>query len=184
MGELSKISQSDELPPPASISAWAWGEIEKMTANFARAIMAGMTGRSFQVDGELISRSQATALAFSRPQRGSLDMRHRLPGHLVGLAASLRSMPTAVSGDYQVLIRWNGRSELTPSESLRQGKKSPPEFLVGSDRPALGKGICWRLQKCPSPKGWRGSSDSLVYRGRRKQPVDHDISATVCRARY
>jgi hypothetical protein len=29
------------------------------------------------------------------PKVGGLDMRHRLPGRLVGLAASLRSMPTA-----------------------------------------------------------------------------------------
>ena len=50
---------------------------------------------AFRVDGELISRVKTTALAFSRPREDGLDMRHRLPGRLVGLAASLRSMPTA-----------------------------------------------------------------------------------------
>ena len=50
---------------------------------------------SFLVDGELRSRARTTALAFSRPRRNGLDIRHRLPGRLVGLAASLRSMPTA-----------------------------------------------------------------------------------------
>ena len=54
---------------------------------------------SFLVDGELRSRNRTTALAFSRPRRGGLDMRHRLPGRLVGLAASLRSMPTACCED-------------------------------------------------------------------------------------
>ena len=35
-------------------------------------------------------------MAFSLTRRSDLDMRHRLPGLLVELAASLRSMPTAV----------------------------------------------------------------------------------------
>ena len=56
--------------------------------------------KSFLVDGELESRSQTTALAFGYPRRDSLDMRHRLPGLFVGLAALLRSMPTAVSDDF------------------------------------------------------------------------------------
>ena len=36
--------------------------------------------RSFLVDGELISRQQTNATAFSHLRRGSLDMRRRLPG--------------------------------------------------------------------------------------------------------
>jgi len=51
---------------------------------------------SFLVDGELKSRKQTTATAFSRPLKDSLDMRRRPPGPWVGLAASSRSMPTAV----------------------------------------------------------------------------------------
>jgi hypothetical protein len=51
---------------------------------------------SFLVDGELISRTRTTATAFSRPREGSLDMRRRLPGLSVGLAAMLRSLPTAL----------------------------------------------------------------------------------------
>ncbi len=43
---------------------------------------------SFPVDGELTSRNKTTAMAFSHPRRGGLDIRHRLPGRLVGLAAS------------------------------------------------------------------------------------------------
>ena len=34
------------------------------------------------MDGELRNRNRATALAFSRPRRDGLDMRHRLPGLL------------------------------------------------------------------------------------------------------
>jgi hypothetical protein len=64
------------------------------------------------VDGELISRNRTTALAFSFPRRVGLDMRHRLPGLSVGLAASLRSMPTACYEDYQVPIRLSGRVEM------------------------------------------------------------------------
>ena len=76
---------------------------------------------SFLVDGELISRLQTTALAFSRPRGGSLDMRHRLPARLVGLAASLRSMPTAVREDYQVPIR---RSEHFKSIHVKYGRQA------------------------------------------------------------
>ena len=50
---------------------------------------------SFLVDGELISWQKSAATAFSRPRGGSLDMRRRLPGLSVGLAAMLRSLPTA-----------------------------------------------------------------------------------------
>ena len=50
---------------------------------------------SFQVDGELESRQQTTAMAFGFPRRVGLDMRHRLPGLSFGLAASLRLMPAA-----------------------------------------------------------------------------------------
>jgi hypothetical protein len=35
------------------------------------------------------------------PEAGGLDIHHRLPDLSVGLAASLRSMPTAVSEAYQ-----------------------------------------------------------------------------------
>jgi hypothetical protein len=52
--------------------------------------------KSFLVDGEFKSRLQTTAMAFGFPREVGLDMRHRLPGLSVGLAASLRSMPTAV----------------------------------------------------------------------------------------
>ena len=58
---------------------------------------------SFLVDGELISWQKSAATAFSRPRGGSLDMRRRLPDRWVGLAASLRSMPTAVSEVIQTL---------------------------------------------------------------------------------
>ena len=77
---------------------------------------------SFLVDGELISRLQTTALVFSRPRRGGLDIHHRLPGRLVGLAASLRSMPTAVSEDYQVPIHLNERFQSIHAENNGQGK--------------------------------------------------------------
>ena len=52
--------------------------------------MAGGTELSFLVDGELRNRTRTTALAFSRPRRGSLDMRHRLPdllGRFGGIVA-------------------------------------------------------------------------------------------------
>jgi len=53
---------------------------------------------SFLVDGEFKSWQESAATAFSRFPGGSgLDMRRCLPGHLVGLAASLRSMPTALT---------------------------------------------------------------------------------------
>jgi hypothetical protein len=94
-----------------------------MPGDFVRKLMAGMTGLPFQVDGEFESRNRTTALAFSRPRGGGLDMRHRLPGHLVGLAASLRSMPTACYEDFEALIRWNGRLESIHAESLGQGKR-------------------------------------------------------------
>ena len=48
---------------------------------------AGGSVRSFLVDGELESWQKSAATAFSRPRRGDLDMRRRLPGRLVGLAA-------------------------------------------------------------------------------------------------
>ena len=48
------------------------------------------------VEGEFKSRLQTTAMAFGLLRGVGLDIRHRLPGLLVGLAASLRSMPTAV----------------------------------------------------------------------------------------
>jgi len=44
--------------------------------------MAGRTGLSFLVDGEFSSRTKSTATAFSRPRKGGLDMRRRLPGLL------------------------------------------------------------------------------------------------------
>ena len=40
------------------------------------------------------------------PREAGLDIRRRLPGHLVGLAASFWSMPTAAGKDSQVLIQW------------------------------------------------------------------------------
>ena len=43
--------------------------------------------KSFLVDGEFKSCQKSAATAFSRPRRGSLDMRRCLPGRLVGLAA-------------------------------------------------------------------------------------------------
>ncbi len=61
--------------------------------------------QSFLVDGELKSRKQTTATAFSCSRKNSLDMRRRPPGLWVGLAASSRSMPTAVCKDFQVLAR-------------------------------------------------------------------------------
>jgi hypothetical protein len=41
--------------------------------------------------------SHLSAMLFAHPRRGSLDMRRRLPGRLVGLAAMLRSLPTALT---------------------------------------------------------------------------------------
>ena len=53
---------------------------------------------SFLVDGEFKSWQESAATAFSRfPEGSDLDMRRCLPGRLVGLAASLRSMPTALT---------------------------------------------------------------------------------------
>jgi hypothetical protein len=49
---------------------------------------------SFLVDGEFKSRVKTTAMAFSFPREVGLDMHRCLPGLSVGLAASLRSMPT------------------------------------------------------------------------------------------
>ncbi len=49
------------------------------------------------MDGEFKSRNRTTATAFSLPRRVGLDIRRRPPDRLVSLAASLRSMPTAVS---------------------------------------------------------------------------------------
>ena len=79
-----------------------WVDADVAAASMTRkAVVNGFMGKvglvSFLVDGEFKSRLQTTALAFSLPRRVGLDMRHRLPGRLVGLAASLRSMPTAVS---------------------------------------------------------------------------------------
>jgi hypothetical protein len=48
-----------------------------------------------QVDGEFRSRNETTATAFGLPREVGLDIRRHLPGLSVGLAASLRSMPTA-----------------------------------------------------------------------------------------
>jgi len=53
---------------------------------------------SFQVDGELEKPLTGDRDGlWPPPVGGSLDMRHRPPGLSVGLAASLRSMQTAVS---------------------------------------------------------------------------------------
>ena len=57
------------------------------------------------MDGEFRSRNKPTAIAFSRFLGSGLDMRHRLPGLSVGLAASLRSMPTACYESSEVPIR-------------------------------------------------------------------------------
>jgi len=64
---------------------------------------------SFQVDGELekpnaVDRDGLWPL----PGGSDLDMRHRLPGLSVGLAASLRSMPTAAFEVFQDHIHANG----------------------------------------------------------------------------
>jgi hypothetical protein len=71
---------------------------------------------SFLVDGELESRNKSAATAFSlSPVESSLDMRRRPPGLSVGLAASLRSMPTAycevsksssIGMDSRFHVRW------------------------------------------------------------------------------
>jgi hypothetical protein len=49
--------------------------------------MEGLT-MSFLVDGELRSWQESAATAFSLPREVGLDMRRRLPGLSVGLAAS------------------------------------------------------------------------------------------------
>jgi hypothetical protein len=51
--------------------------------------------KSFLVDGEFKSCQKSAATAFSLPRKVGLDMRRRPPGLSVGLAASMRSMPTA-----------------------------------------------------------------------------------------
>lgn len=67
---------------------------------------------SFRVDGELRSCQQTAATAFSRPRKGGLDMRRRLPGRLARLAASLRSMPTAVGKGSHALVRTEADTRL------------------------------------------------------------------------
>ena len=76
-----------------------------------RRLIAGRTGCVLP-GGRGVER-----VAYRRPRwplanpEGGLDIRHRLPGHLVGLAASLRSMPTAVSEDSHIPIRRSGQFE-------------------------------------------------------------------------
>jgi hypothetical protein len=61
-------------------------------------VFIGKLRVSIQVDGELISWQKSAATAFGFPRRVGLDMRRRLPGLSVGLAAMLRSLPTAFAG--------------------------------------------------------------------------------------
>ena len=71
---------------------------------------------SFLVDGELISRNKTTVTVFGRPRRGSLDIHRHLPDPWVGLAASLRSMPTALC--FQVI-------QTLSAEADKLGKLNP-----------------------------------------------------------
>jgi hypothetical protein len=64
-------------------------------ANNDRFSWEGWFNESFLVDGELESWQKSAATAFSLPLEVGLDMRRRLPGLSVGLAAMLRSLPTA-----------------------------------------------------------------------------------------
>ncbi len=58
---------------------------------------------SFLMDGGA-NRSQLDDRGvFNRPRRGGLDIHRRLPGLWVGLAVSLRSMPTALYEVFQSL---------------------------------------------------------------------------------
>jgi 6-phosphofructokinase 1 len=82
-------------------------------------------------------------------------MRHRLPDRLVGLAASLRSMPTALCEDFDVLVRLHGRRYSILNVDQRQGKTArhmPDEFINAEGngvtqafhaycRPLLGSGM-------------------------------------------
>jgi hypothetical protein len=67
---------------------------------------------SFLVDGEFKSWQESAATAFGFPRRDCLNMRRRPPGLSVGLAASLRSMPTALTWAFEVPVHRNGLKQL------------------------------------------------------------------------
>jgi len=68
-------------------------------------------------------------LAFSFPRRVGLDMRHRLPGLSVGLAASLRSMPTALHEGLSDLVHRDGHLQTIHLRGVGQGEKPDTRFL-------------------------------------------------------
>jgi hypothetical protein len=82
----------------------------------------------FQVDGELRESQQddCDGLWPHSPKAGDLDIHHRLPGLSVGLAASLRSMPTACWENSYIVIRrlsdsWT-QSESRLADNMKSGK--------------------------------------------------------------
>jgi len=97
-------------------------------------------------------------------------MRHRLPGHSVGLAASLRSMPTASCEDSYVPIRRSEHFESIHVKSGRQAQSDGLVFFVASPT-----GRCWGLPAAFLPSLVSAASKSCgVWLPCSKNPSDTD----------
>ena len=76
------------------------------------------------MDGEFESRTESTATAFSHtPWEVAWTCAAASPAFWVGLAAMLRSLPTALYEDFDVPIRRGGRCESIRPCGVRQGER-------------------------------------------------------------